>query len=397
MPGINCVYPDERVTYEDPQTGRTVTQLTSAANNAKAYFTAPHFVDNGQTLVFCSDRTGTWEIFKMDLLDGKIVQLTEDADLTGFNSRISLCCHPMKPLAYVMGGANERLLVVDVERGGSEEMARVPENCFGDLIVISADGSYIASSYIEDFYNRPNQLMSRRPGEIYGGAAEYRFRKPRSVVYTMDTANGDVDAIWGDNEYLDHVQIPQKDPSRIIFCHGCGNTPQRMWIVDREDLPGKQPQPLVSEHPTLEAVGHEFACADGWIGYQYATYEGGYRQNRTDYFSFVDPVTHEVENYQLPGPRPGHFQVNQDRSLAIADGDSPAGQVEDWVSPYIRMMARYELKDDRATPTVLCSHDSSFKTHESHPHPVLTPDGQHAIFASDRGGATHLYITRFVD
>src|ERR1043166_5693147 len=64
MSKIHQVLPDERIRYADPLTGREVIQLTSKANNAKAYFTAPHFVDGGRMLVFCSDRSGTWEVFK---------------------------------------------------------------------------------------------------------------------------------------------------------------------------------------------------------------------------------------------------------------------------------------------------------------------------------------------
>src|SRR5688500_2227362 len=178
-----AVFPPEKRAYRDELTGREVIQLTTIADNAKAYFTAPHFVNDGETLVFSSNRTGTWEVFRLDLCDGKIAQLTDDADLTGFNSRISLCCHPAKPLAYVMAGRNERLIEIDVERGGSREILRIPSGFVGDLIVVSADGSRIASSYIEDVYNTPGALCTKRPGEIYGGGREAKYRRPTSVVF----------------------------------------------------------------------------------------------------------------------------------------------------------------------------------------------------------------------
>src|SRR5690606_32911125 len=101
----------------------------------------------------------------------------------------------------------------------------------------------------------------------------------------------------------------------------------------------------------------------------YRRFHGGYRCNPEEFFAFVEPVTGQVERYRLPGPRPGHFQATADRRRAIADCDSPRGQVEDAKAPYFRAIARYELTDGKAIPTVLCRHDSSFKTHESHPHP----------------------------
>lgn len=395
MKRVHHSFPAERITYDDPLTGRPVTQLTTIGNNAKAYFTAPHFVDGGRTLVFCSDRTGTWEVFKLDMADGRIVQLTDDANLTGVNSRISLCCHPHKPLAYVMAGRNERLLEIDVERGGAREMLRMPDGFKGDLIVVSANGSRLASTYIEDLHNVPNALMTRRPNEIYSGSFEYTYRRPSSVVFVVDTATGVAEAVWGEHEYLDHVQIVQTNPDLLVFCHGGSPAAQRMWLIDVPNIPGKQSRKLVPQDPLVEACCHEFACADGWIGFQYRRFHGGYRCNPEEFFAFVEPVTGQVERYRLPGPRPGHFQATADRRRAIADCDSPRGQVEDAKAPYFRAIARYELTDGKAIPTVLCRHDSSFKTHESHPHPVFTPDERHVVWASDRGGATHLYMCAF--
>jgi len=397
MSGINSISPSEVIEYDDPVTGRRVTQLTSVANNAKGYFTAPHFVDNGETLVFCSNRTGTWEVFKLELKTGKIIQLTDDANLTGVNSRISLCCHPKKPIAWVMAGKNDRLLEIDVEHGGSRVLHRMPDGFFGDLIVTNADGSVIASSYIQDFHNVPNQLLTRKPGVIYSGGIEYAYRRPTSVVFYIDTISGDAHAAWGEQTYLDHVQIPQKDPDRLVFCHGASDVAQRMWIVEKASIAGKKPQPLFPQDPQVHSAGHEFACPDGWIGFQYRKFHGGYRKNPHEHFAFVNPADGATEIYRLPGPRCGHFQATADRRRAIADGDSPANQIEDWTSPCIRTMARYELTDGKAIPTPLCMHESTFKTHESHPHPVLTPDEKHALWASDRGGATHLYMCRFDD
>lgn len=391
-------FPDERVTYDDPQTGRRVTQLTRVGNNAKAYFTAPHFTDGGETLVFCSDRGGTWEVYKLDMRSGTIVQLTDDADMTAINSRISLCCHPRKSVAYVMGGNNDRILAVDVERGGGEVIARIPDGFTGDLIAANADGSRIASSYIENLLGKPGSLITQQPGRLYTGGTEAKYRRPRSVVFTIDTATGRADAIWGDHEYLDHVQLIPGDDDHLVFCHGAPNVAQRMWLVDVADLPGKQPRPLVPQEPLREAVVHEFACEDGHIGYQYRVFHGGYRQNPVEYFSFVDPQTGATENYRLPGPRPGHFQATRDRRRMIADAWSVEGETESgWPADRYGVMCRYDIQGDRVAATPLARHDSSWKTHEAHPHPVFTPDETCVLWASDRGGATHLYLCRFDD
>lgn len=396
MSHVNRAWPAEWITCDDPLTGRRVTQLTAVGNNAKAYFTAPHFVDDGNTLVFCSDRSGTWEVYKLDMTTGSIVQLTDDANMTARNSRISLCCHPTKPLAYVMAGNNDRILAIDIARGGSDVLAHIPGGFTGDLIAINADGSRIASTYIQDLFSQPNQLITRREGEIYGGAIEAKYRRPTSIVFTIDTATGHAEAAWGDHAYLDHVQLIQGDDDRLVFCHGSPNVAQRMWLVDIADYPGKQPTPLVAQEPQREAVVHEFACADGWIGYQYRVFHGGYRKNPVEYFSFVDPQTGQTQDYRLPGPRPGHFQATRDRLHMIADAWSVEGETEeDWPAKRYGVMCRYDVEGDHVIATPLARHDSSWLSHEAHPHPVFTPDERHVIWASDRGGATHLYMCDF--
>jgi oligogalacturonide lyase len=175
-----------------------------------------------------------------------------------------------------------------------------------------------------------------------------------------------------------------------------------MWLIDVPDYAGKKPRKLLPHDPPDRiSTGHEFACADGWIGTQYREFHGGYRKNPVEYFAFVDPVTNKLELFKLDGQRPGHFQGTRDRKRAIADGHSRAGVIEpksvDEIGnvPEYQTMARYELRDGRAIATAIAKHDSSFRTHESHPHPVFTPDEQHVLWASDRGGHTHLYMCRF--
>lgn len=70
--------PPELKTYRDPDTGRTVRQFTSAkANSYALYYFSPSITTDNHYLVFHSERSGWVELYRLDLITGDIVQLTD--------------------------------------------------------------------------------------------------------------------------------------------------------------------------------------------------------------------------------------------------------------------------------------------------------------------------------
>src|SRR5688572_32688126 len=74
---VGTVYPPEWRRYADPQTGRTVEQLTAIGNNYHLYYYNPSVTPDGRWLIFYSERTGLNNLFRLDLSSGEIVQLTD--------------------------------------------------------------------------------------------------------------------------------------------------------------------------------------------------------------------------------------------------------------------------------------------------------------------------------
>ena len=55
--------------------GKPIRITKSPANDGH-----PFFSRNGEWLLFESDRTGNWEIFKLHIQSGEVTQLTKDPD-----------------------------------------------------------------------------------------------------------------------------------------------------------------------------------------------------------------------------------------------------------------------------------------------------------------------------
>src|SRR3989338_2815644 len=94
---VGKVYPSEKSTFRDPETGAEIIQYTNTRkNNRTLYFTNRPYTSDSEHIVFLSDRTGRNEMFLLHLKSGKIVQLT-NADI---KANVSNCVHPKRPELY---------------------------------------------------------------------------------------------------------------------------------------------------------------------------------------------------------------------------------------------------------------------------------------------------------
>src|SRR6185503_18744895 len=75
---VGTTYAPEWRDYQDPLTGRLVSQLTnSPAEDYHLYFYNPSITPDGKYLIFFSERTEVSNLFRLDLQSGLIVQLTD--------------------------------------------------------------------------------------------------------------------------------------------------------------------------------------------------------------------------------------------------------------------------------------------------------------------------------
>jgi oligogalacturonide lyase len=311
----------------------------------------------------------------MDLSDKRLVQLTDEPEARVGNA----CLDVERDLVYYWSGSTLKSVAVD---GRDErEYYTCPEGFIHADLTLSACGRYLSFAYVEKL------PLSTQTGVIYSSQAERQFQHPRSVLMRVDVETGQATALYGETEWYTHVNASTVDPHVVMFCHeGKWTRVQRMWIC-RADT--HEVWPLLKTRLLLEQCGHEYFTASGKVAVQYAERRTVRDEEWRHANVVLNPDGSNERRYWYDGWQPAHVQTaNDDETLMVGDcGQRERADDE----PGQSMMALLRLVDDRTEITPLCRHDTSWKSHNSHPHPIFWPDDRWVVFNSDRGGRCNVY------
>ncbi len=359
--------------YRDEETGAVVRRLTGdGSDNHHLYFTSTSFVGEGEAVVFSSDRSGSSQLYMLEVGSGKIVQLTEAKEASGLRA----CLDPGGRLFYFEGPA---LRVLSLDVLDERELYRVPEGTRPGLPTCTADGGYVAFAYVED------RAVSTETDRIYSTMAERYYQRPASVIMRVDTQSGDAVAAWGEHAWISHVIIHPHRPDLILFCHeGGSSVKQRMWTVDLSVRVGREAQPLFKQEHR-ESCCHEYFTQQGEVGFQCNVESEG---EALSFNCFVRPDGTYLRQFLLPGRRPGHMQSNSDNTLVVGDRGH-LGPDDEEGGRYMSLMTH---ANGRAQVRRLCRHDTSGTQQIGHAHPIFSPDDRWVLFTSDAGGKCNVYM-----
>ena len=354
------VFPSERRRLTDAETGATVWQLTdSPAHDYHLYFTSTSFAPDGSSLVFGSERTGDSQLFRMDLSDGRITQLTSGDSIRAQGAALSrdgLCLHFF---------AGPRLQILDIDTLVERTLYEVPSRFSGGTITVTDDGKTVAFVEVE------RVQLKTQTGRIYSGMEEMFRRRPHCRIMTVGTDSGSARTVHADDVWISHVLISPTDPELVLFCHEGGLlVSQRMWTVRA----GRAPAPLRVQQPG-EFVVHEYWTRDG----KRVGYHGLHGDPPKPMFGFIKPDNTDCTEFAAPD-RVGHYQTNSDDSHQVTDHGTHIHLVTiDADEP----IAHYEK---------VCRHDTSWSRQCGHPHPIFSPDDRSILFSSDPDGITDVYL-----
>lgn len=360
------VYPAENKTLQAKESGYEVLQLTSSpAEDSGLYFTSQSFVPADNGLVFTSKRTGSWNLFYMNLKSFEFIQLTDAKNISGTGAEV---CAARREVFYREGKVVKAVhLKTLVER----TVATIPENySIGSALSVTADGSALALSITS------NIVLTTKTKIIYSDMEEHFTKRPWSAVLTGGADGTGWHEIARQQKWLSHTLISPTNPNLILYCHeGRWNqVEQRLWLVNAD---GRHNRPLrVEEKPEI-SIGHEFWFEDGiHVGYQIRYPKGPAKMG------VADTRDGSFTEYEMPFSD-GHVQASHHGNLFIGDGSNK--------EPFLSL---YQLTDGKITGRHIFRHDSSFSEQYWHPHPAFSPDDKYVVFTSCRAGNGDVYLIR---
>jgi oligogalacturonide lyase len=373
--------------FEDTKTGRTIKQLTATGNNVHLYFTENSFDANRNEIIFRSDRASgddkaphekpLYNLFRMDLESGEMVQLTDEADSIGNVTKTPDSCI----VAYVSGN---KIKALDTQTGTISTLYEESGGFMLGAPSISANRRYVA------FYRNEKVGVSRGPN--YAGFKDYFYLiKDGRITLAYLDGSGWFD-VFKDTHWVSHFQFCPDDSTLATFCHeGPWHlVNQRIWLLD---FVSGEARPCFRQQEG-DSVGHEFWTQDGYIFFDNRGpgHDGTITSNRTQavatdvavkektmvpFVGLVDRKGNLVRRIDMPYYC-NHYHANPDNTVLVGD------DVDDLVL--------IDISGEKAKLETLCHHKTSWHTSTTHCHPTWSWDGSRILYASDDGGRINLYI-----
>jgi len=371
------VYKDAQFRYTDAYSGREIVRLTDYLGHSNHfYFTDPCWFNNNRSFFFMSDRENQSNLFRYDLDDGKITQLT-DFKTPG---RSRGCWSEANKRLYYW--RDDAIVEMDPETYEERTIYHTPSDMEPEARANpTADGKYLISRLQESIpEDKPSISFA------YSRFHEMFHRKPLTQIIRVEIATGKMDIILEDKCYITHINTSHVLPNIMTYCHeGPWHlVEQRIWGLNIET--GETWKVRPQDDGRNFAVGHEYWFADGVrIGYH-----GFPRDLQGEHvFGYLNWDNSGHVEVRFPY-RSTHFQ-SLDEAMIVGDGSPAAVFTHQGVAqPFIQLFKWNG--EEYVGPRILAYHRSTFNDQHAHPHPRFTPDGKYILYSSDLTDYANMYL-----
>lgn len=344
-------------TYADPNTGRTITQLTSGdGHDYPLYYFIPTTTDDGESVVFHRHQAGQVQLYRLDISTGQTVQLTNAStpnalwrpwlwpeSATGVRDQLSAFNTVTNEAIYYDG--NE-LRAVHIHSLEDRLLHTVPEDrtpC--SLTGVSPDGRRFVFAHIDRAYWEKDSL-TREP--VKHDAADCRLE-------LLDLQTGDVHTLVRLNTWITHANF--YDNTRVLLCHLA--TERAILLTD---LNGGWYTHLRTQDDRGSTCHYQ------------STEQGITYEVESDLVGVCDPDEMTFTEYDVDGPAISHIGYDPTCRLWVYEtrdeGDGRA----------ICFLPRLETGKPNQAELLLGPTRTWGINQTSHLHPRIMPDRKHLMF-----------------
>ena len=347
---------EKKITHDD-KTGREVWQMTDGkSKSVSCYQEVEAFTDDERYVVFSSDRTGAFQLYRCELESGEIAQLS---DVDAFKSISFGMSRNGLEVVYTAGW---RVFAVNVETGKDRVLldfeGKMPSQPSGAPVALSGSGDRVVVAYSPNGSSTVLAIGMLETGEF-------------SDVCTWDGK-------------LSHAQICPGDEDMITFDPGPDtqndmSLPQeeraRTWVCDAKT---GETRPFLMMPKGFRAT-HEYWDLNGDRMYFHKKSVPGWTP--TTISSIARDGSDWQDHHENTERKLGHSSIDRRSSFIVADVQ---GSEENEI---------YRIDVATGEADLLCWPNTSVIQDQTiHVHPSISAQGKYVDFTSDRCGSSDLYI-----
>ncbi len=377
----------------DSATGHVVKRLTNrVGDNMSFYFHNNPFVGN-EMIFYGTDQlpahqqktaikqetyninSKNKQLYKVDLSSNNIEQLTtQTVPMNG-----EIVGRKRKEIFYQI---KDSIFSTHVETKKTTLIYVFPTHFKGNITCLNADEKLLGGVWSGD---SEKELFKKYPNKSSYFDIIYEAHLPRTL-FTIDIKTGQLQKIFTDSAWLNHVQFSPNDPKLMMFCHeGPWHKVDRIWTIDIEK---QVPIKMHTRTMDMEIAGHEWFSKEGNMVW----YDLQQPRSKTFFIAGVSLKTGERKKYSIERNEWSiHFNANKDQSAFCGDGGN-TGQVArasdgQWI--YLFKPEGDKMKSEKLV-------EMKHHNYKLEPNVHFSPDGEWVIFRANFEGSTQVYAVSVV-
>jgi len=375
MPTGGQPMPDEWI---DQDTGHKIIRLTTGSKGGRSfYFHNNPFLkdDNGNDLmIFYADVDTLRRLLSVNLATRQIEVITErPGRYTG-----EIVAPKRKEVFYQN---HDSVFATHAITKETRLVYVFPDDFKGRITTVNANETLLAGTYSEPV---KDSIYRRHPDKGSYFTRIYEAKIPHTL-FTLDIATGELNKIYSERAWLNHVQFSPTDPDLLMYDHeGPWHLVDRIWTIN---VKTRKNQLMHERSMPMEIAGHEFFSRDGKIIW----YDLQKPRGQTFFLAGVNIETKEKTIYRLKRDEWSiHFTISPDQKNFAGDGgdSTQVARAKDGRWIYLFTPSADSLISSRL---VNMKHHG-YRPLEPNPH--FSPDGKWIIFRSDFDGTTHVYAVK---
>jgi oligogalacturonide lyase len=339
-------------------------------NRMVYYSSSKNDVSGVQKQEISSINSRNKQLHILDLTTLKSEQLTfHDSPMNGeiVDEKNGNVYYQIKDSVYVVNVNTKKVSLVYV----------FPDDFKASITTVNSDGTLLSGAKSSD---QEKELFRQNPGKSSYFTVIYEAKLPRTL-FTLNVKTKQLNKIFTDSAWLNHVQFSTTDPSLLMFCHeGPWHKVDRIWTID---INTKAVKLMHKRTMDMEIAGHEWIGPDGktiWFDLQQP-------RGQTFFVAGADIKTGKEIKYALQRDEWSiHFNISPDQQWFCGDGGDP-GQVAK--APNGQWIYLFKPEGDHFVSTKLVN--MKHHQYKLEPNVHFSPDGRWVIFRANFEGIENVY------